>query len=489
MQVAFYTNRPKQAGEMAEVIRLFYGEIGFTVNPPDQMTADLIINQQIDAIDNSWHFSLSLGEKQFQKSQPFPAISVNEEEALIYKRYEKRYAKQQLYDALKEKTGKILPWGSLTGIRPTRLVYEQMEKGLTVSQGVLQVEETFDLQPEKAQLLQDVVSFQQQMLSPSEKGFSLYIGIPFCTTRCSYCTFLAGEIGDGKLTRPYVEALLHEIEETAKIIDQKGLELRTIYVGGGTPTSLTAKQIKLILDKMNSLYSNAFEITVEAGRPDTIDEEKLTVLKQAKVDRISINPQTMKEETLRKIGRNHTPEDTLKAFELADKIGFHHINMDLIAGLPQESLEDFNNTLNIILPLNPQSLTVHSLSLKRGSRLWETRDSLNTPENTAKMIVLANRRAKSQGLYPYYLYRQKYMAENQENVGYARQGFGCQYNVDMMEETTHIFALGAGAISKRVDPKKGRIERAPNVSDIENYITRIDEMIERKRQLWENVNF
>ncbi len=489
MKVAFYTNKPSLAGEMAEVIRLFFGEIVFLLNPPKTEEGALAIHQQMTQTEEGWHFCLQVEKEQFEKREGLPSVALESRKDLIYKRYEKRYAKQLLYEALKKRTGKSLPWGSLTGIRPTRLVYEQMAGGLPARQAAKEVEKIFDLQPEKAQLLEEVVGFQQKMGLPEPKGVSVYIGIPFCTTRCSYCTFSGGEIGDGKLTQPYVEALLWEMEETAKIIRSKNLRLRTLYVGGGTPTALRVGQIRQILSKMISLYAGAREVTVEAGRPDTINEEKLAVLREAGVGRISINPQTMKGETLVKIGRNHTPEDTLKAYDLARKMGFDHINMDLIAGLPQESLGDFRNTLDQVLPLKPQSLTVHSLALKRGSRLWDMRNALNSSENTAEMIALARRRAKEQGLLPYYLYRQKYMAENQENVGYALEGFGCQYNVDMMEEITHIFAMGAGGISKRVDPKQGRIERAPNVSDIETYIDRVDEMVERKKRLWENVNF
>lgn len=483
MKVAFYTNRYPLAGELAEVIRLFYGEIDFLVNPDQPEGADVTIHQKITQIADGWVFTLQVDGQNYEQAQPFPPKS-GEETAIVEKRFEKRYAKQQLYEALKAKTGMVLPWGSLTGIRPTRLVYEQMEKGYNIDQSLKIVEKTFDLQPDKARLLKNVVAFQQTMVSPKEKEASIYIGIPFCPTRCSYCTFSAGEIGDGKLTQPYIEALLWEMGEVKKIMEEQGLTLRTLYVGGGTPTSISPGQLKQLMQAIFTLYPNSQELTVEAGRPDTINEERLAILKSFGTGRISINPQTMNEKTLEIIGRRHSPQQTLAAYELAQKMGFDHINMDLIAGLPRETLADFAHTLDSILPLSPSSITVHSLALKRGSKLWEQREGIKSLQSTAEMIDLARETLEKQGYGPYYLYRQKYMSENQENVGYAKAGYGCQYNVDMMEETTHIFAMGAGGITKRIYPHQGRIERAPNVSNIEHYIARVGEMVERKKALW-----
>jgi oxygen-independent coproporphyrinogen-3 oxidase len=265
----------------------------------------------------------------------------------------------------------------------------------------------------------------------------------------------------------------------------KGLALRAVYVGGGTPTALAVDSFRQVMEAMTAYFPGAREVTVEAGRPDSITREKLQIIKDAGGERISINPQSMKAETLQRIGRDHTPDQTLAAFELAREMGFASINMDVIAGLPGETVEDFAYTLSCIEKLRPESLTVHTLALKRASllRLWEW--PLPDGDQTARMVRLGAEAARGMGLSPYYLYRQKYMAGNQENVGYALCGKECLYNVDIMEETTSILAVGAGAISKRIIGGEGRIERAPNVSNIETYVQRIGEMENRKAALWE----
>ncbi|NLB89686.1 MAG: coproporphyrinogen dehydrogenase HemZ [Clostridiales bacterium] len=484
MQIDFLTNKPEIAGEMAEVFRLFFGEIAIRVNPTDSDDREkrLVLQQHINAGREGWHFALELNEKRDEKDYPF--LHGEEDKELLYKRYQKRYAKQQLYEVLKAFTGKVLPWGSLTGIRPTRLVYEEMKQGLSVGKAVDIVAETFDLSTEKKSLLQEVVAFQLTMVAPKNNQVSIYVGIPFCTTRCSYCSFSSGEIGKGELVEPYLQALQQEIKETATLIQQAGLTVRSMYMGGGTPTALSAFQLEQVLSTMHRYFGKTMELTVEAGRPDTIDKEKLSVLKDQEVDRISINPQTMNEKTLALIGRNHSAKETIVAFELARSMGFDHINMDVIAGLPQENIQDFSFTLEQSLLLQPESLTVHSLALKRGTTLWNERKEMRQGQEVAMMTKLAREYCQRAKLLPYYLYRQKYMAENQENVGYAKKGYGCQYNVDMMEETSHVLALGAGGISKRIFEREDRIQRAPNVSNIEHYIHRIDEMIERKKILW-----
>ena len=283
---------------------------------------------------------------------------------------------------------------------------------------------------------------------------------------------------------PYVDALIREMEFTAWLMKDAGLALRAVYMGGGTPTALPESVFVKVMEAMALYFPHAVEYTVEAGRPDSISREKLQAIQNAGVGRISINPQSMRAETLQRIGRDHTPEQTVEAYELAREMGFSSINMDLIAGLPGETLSDFEYTLSFARILRPESLTVHTLALKRASllRLWET--PLPDGAETAQMVRLGAEAARDMGMKPYYLYRQKYMAGNQENVGYALPGHECLYNVDIMEETTSILAVGAGAISKRIIGGEGRIERAPNVSNVSVYIDRLQDMLDRKAELF-----
>jgi oxygen-independent coproporphyrinogen-3 oxidase len=312
----------------------------------------------------------------------------------------------------------------------------------------------------------------------------VYIGIPFCTTRCAYCSFSSGELGDGRLTEPYLEALGRDMEDVAALLRETGRSLRALYVGGGTPTSLNADQLRRFLDRVMRVFPGAREYTVEAGRPDTITPEKLRVILAAGVGRISINPQTMNARTLAVIGRAHTPEQVTEAYAMAREAGIGHINMDVIAGLPGENEQDFAHTMDEALKLKPESLTVHTLAIKRSSRMSLENHPLPDGDMTARMVEAGRETARALGMKPYYLYKQKYMAGNLENTGYALPGHACLYNVDIMEETSHILAMGAGGISKRIFPEEGHIERAPNVSNIHDYLTRTDEMITRKQELF-----
>lgn len=403
------------------------------------------------------------------------------------KRAARRLCKHTMYLLCKKITGIQPPWGSLTGVRPTHLIYEGLadRKDADALQKAAQtMQRSFDVTAEKANLARDVVATQLRMLQPDDNAMDVYIGIPFCTTRCTYCSFSSGEIGRGKLVEPYLEALFKEMEAGAALLKESGKQLRAVYVGGGTPTSLNEDQFARLMQKMAALFPGAMEYTVEAGRPDTITPAKLQAIKAAGVGRISINPQTMNDETLRIIGRAHTAQQVWDAYAMAREAGIHHINMDVIAGLPGETVEDFARTMEAAKKLRPESLTVHTLAIKRSSRLHFENYRFPDGEEAAAMVHLGYDTARSLGLEPYYLYRQKNMAGNQENVGYALPGHSCQYNVDMMEENTHILALGAGGISKRIYPEEGHIGRAPNVSNIEQYIARVDEMIGRKRELF-----
>lgn len=405
--------------------------------------------------------------------------------ALHRKRALRRMIKQAAYDLCRDVTGVHPPWGSLTGIRPTHLIYEAMGEGMSRQEAAEAVMRRFDVTAEKAALLSDIVAVQQTMPDPDDSAMDVYIGIPFCTTRCTYCSFSSGEIGRGKLVEPYLAALFREMEDSARLLKDSGKYLRALYVGGGTPTSLNEDQLARLLDHMMRLFPGAIEYTVEAGRPDTITPGKLQAIKAAGVGRISINPQTMVDRTLRVIGRAHTAQQVEEAYAMARAADMRHINMDVIAGLPGENAAHFANTMDRIRALEPDSLTVHTLAIKRSSRLNLEKYPLPDAAIAAEMVRLGAQTADELGLEPYYLYRQKYMAGQQQNVGYARPGKACLYNIDIMEETTTILAMGAGAISKRVFPDRElRIERAPNVTNVCVYIDRVQEMARRKEILF-----
>ncbi|MBQ1256185.1 MAG: coproporphyrinogen dehydrogenase HemZ [Clostridia bacterium] len=465
--------------ELCEVIRLFLGDIPIA---PDAGETEI---SHIHTEENGLWTEKAVLNGEFSRAHSANAVYGGLEE----KRTLKRAAKTSLFLLMSDALKRMPPWGSLTGIRPTRLIYEGMSRGMTLEEAENWVREEFFVSEEKASLLREIVTMQKGIINPPADTFDLYIGIPFCVTRCAYCSFASGEIGNGKLTEPYVNALIQEIRETSEFMKTMNLKLRAGYMGGGTPTSLSASQLDRILQEAMHHFPDAVEWTVEAGRPDTIDKDKLLVIQKNNVERISVNPQTFKDETLKIIGRRHTSEETLKAFRLAREIGFDHINMDLIAALPGEDFADFERTLSIVTDLNPESVTVHSLAIKRSSKLHEQLTVMGTSHNQAdcetadNMIRYARNTLTAGGWHPYYLYRQKYMAGNLENVGYAKKGKACLYNIGNMEETARVLALGAGAISKWIFPRERRIERAPNVKNIEEYISRVHEMTQRKKKL------
>lgn len=423
----------------------------------------------------------ALGDRQWERRCPVPREADERLCLLAEKRALKRLCKQTLYDLCKDVTGMTPPWGSLTGIRPTRLVYEAMEHGAALDAACAQVGAEFDVSAEKLALLRDIVTVQSQLLPPEDGAVDVYVGIPFCTTRCAYCSFLSGELGRGKLVEPYLAALFQEMEAGAQLLAESGRRLRAVYVGGGTPTALNADQLRRLLHLLMKRFPGAVEYTVEAGRPDTLTPEKLALIREAGVRRISINPQTMNDETLVRIGRAHTAQQTVDAYKMARQIGFGDINMDVIAALPGEDYTMFERTLDIIRDLAPDSLTVHTLAIKRSSKLHEQKYQQSI-KDTADMVSLGREVAHRMGMRAYYLYRQKYMSENLENVGYSRPERICRYNIDNMEETTSVLALGAGGISKCVMRQEEKILRAPNIANIEQYIERVDEMVARKRE-------
>lgn len=399
---------------------------------------------------------------------------------------DKNLIKREIYSFLSSETGKTPPWGILTGVRPVKLTGEIFERTGIEKSVFHELLDTYLLSREKAELLINTYKYQQKVCGKAEpSSVGVYIGIPFCPTRCLYCSFTSNQVPDNEIAR-YLEALKKEIEYTGRRMRETGLWPESIYIGGGTPTTLTAGQLDRLLTAVedNMDLSRTVEFTVEAGRPDTITLEKLKVIKKHGVQRISINPQSMKERTLELIGRSHSPDDIVKAFEKSASAGISAVNADVIAGLPEEEPEDFAETLKRILELDPENITVHTLAVKRASRLVEMdRDyHYRQSERVKKMLEISKEMLAGAGYMPYYLYRQKHMAGAFENVGYCKEGTPCIYNIRIMEERQTVLALGAGGISKMYYPDENRLERVPNVSNYEIYISRLDEMLDRKEK-------
>ncbi len=434
--------------------------------------------------DGSYVISFTDGKDRAENTVSVPDDPDPRIRALHRRRAARRLCKQTLYDLCRKTTGIHPPWGSMTGVRPTHLMLEALAEGLSPEAAVERLVSRFDVTRPKAELLAEIAMVQRRLPAPGDTFMDVYIGIPFCTTRCAYCSFSSGEIGNGRLVPPYMAALEKEIRACAGILRDSGRTLRALYVGGGTPTALPPEDFRHLIDLIGECFPGALEYTVEAGRPDTITREKLRAIRDGGISRISINPQTMNDRTLQVIGRAHTAAQVREAYALAREEGIPHINMDVIAGLPGENEEDFARTMAEAVSLRPESLTVHTLAIKRSSRMSLENAPLPEGDMTARMVENGLRTARQLGMAPYYMYRQKYMAGNLENTGYALPGHACLYNVDMMEETSHVLAMGAGGISKKIWPEEGHITRAPNVSNIEVYIQRIEDMIERKRELF-----
>ena len=434
-------------------------------------------------------------------------VHQSEVEDIVERKAKKRYVNLKLYDWLTEGAKAELAWGILTGVRPTKLMMSLLEEGMAEEDVKNWMQKNYRISDAKADLGVRVAKKEKSLLDQLdyENGYSLYIGIPFCPSICSYCSFSSYPIGIWrKRVDEYVDAVCKELSYIGAAAKQNGKKLNTVYIGGGTPTTLEAEQMDRLLSHLEANFSfdDLKEITVEAGRPDSITREKLEVLKKHKIGRISINPQTMQQKTLHEIGRWHTVEDIKEVYALARELGFDNINMDLIAGLPGETAEDMQDTLEQIKVLAPDSLTVHALAMKRASRLTKEQKEQGAAEDNpaeiaatlSKMIDLAADSAKEMELEPYYLYRQKNIAGNFENVGYAKVDKAGIYNILIMEEKQSIVAVGAGASTKIVlpedkafiDPKTGNMRymiRTENVKDVAEYISRIDEMIERKGEL------
>lgn len=392
---------------------------------------------------------------------------------------------QLLYKLLCDFTGLTQPWGILTGVRPVKLLRRLAEES-SEEQAVKKFEKDFFVSNEKIALSRETEHNERKILELSKpESFSLYVGIPFCPSRCSYCSFVMASIERAeKLIEPYTKLLCEEIKRTAEIANKLGLRLETVYFGGGTPTTLSAEQLDTVLKTVNKSFdmSTCREFTVEAGRPDTIDIAKLFALKENKVDRISINPQTVNDEVLKTIGRKHTAQQFFDAFELARKCGFDNINTDLIAGLPTDTPESFKNSLDSIVRLNAECITVHTLCMKRASRLTTEGVTLDLQQaRDAREMLAYTQNILGQNEYiPYYMYRQSRMVGNLENVGWSKKGFESLYNVYVMDETHTILACGSGGVTKLKRNNPDYLERIFNFKYPYEYIDRFDELIQRK---------
>lgn len=392
---------------------------------------------------------------------------------------------QLLYKLLCDFTGLTQPWGILTGVRPVKLLRRLAEES-SEEQAVKKFEKDFFVSNEKIALSRETAHNERKILELSKpESFSLYVGIPFCPSRCSYCSFVMASIERAeKLIEPYTKLLCEEIKQTAEIANKLGLRLETVYFGGGTPTTLSAEQLDTVLRTVNKSFdmSTCREFTVEAGRPDTIDIAKLFALKENKVDRISINPQTVNDEVLKTIGRKHTAQQFFDAFELARKCGFDNINTDLIAGLPTDTPESFKNSLDSIVRLNAECITVHTLCMKRASRLTTEGVTLDLQQaRDAREMLAYTQNILGQNEYiPYYMYRQSRMVGNLENVGWSKKGFESLYNVYVMDETHTILACGSGGVTKLKRNNPDYLERIFNFKYPYEYIDRFDELIQRK---------
>ncbi|GFN36319.1 coproporphyrinogen dehydrogenase HemZ [Tepidimicrobium xylanilyticum] len=394
--------------------------------------------------------------------------------------------KQSIYNALLSISNVKAPWGILTGIRPVKIVHNLLDENKSNQEiiGILTKQYRLDLN--KAQLILDIGKKQRKYLYPlTNNRFSLYISIPFCPTRCLYCSFPSLNINRYRdKVDDYIDKLIYEIERVGEIMSNK--TITTVYIGGGTPSAISTSQLERVIQ---AVYENFHEdtikeFTVEAGRPDTINNCMLKMLKENRIDRISINPQTMNDSTLKLIGRHHSSQDIISTYYDAREIGFDVINMDLIVGLPSEGLKEIQYTLDIVGKLSPENLTVHTLSIKRGSKFINTMDRYKNQMKGQNIIEDMLREteifAKEKGLLPYYLYRQKQIMGNFENIGYAKEGKECIYNIKMMEEKETVIGLGMGAVSKIYFPEEDRIERVPNVKSLEEYLERVEEMVNRK---------
>ncbi len=403
-------------------------------------------------------------------------------------RTRRQILQQSFYLAAAQLLEVLPPWGALAGVRPTKITTKHLLQGGNAKSAEKLLKDVYYVTPPRRQLALECSQSTvraAELLVPTD--VSLYVGIPFCPTRCSYCSFVSRTVGKRtELIEPYLQALLKEMEEVGKLMANSGRHVRTIYIGGGTPTTLSAQQMDTLLTAIEQNFdlSRVIEFTVEGGRPDTLNAEKLKIIASHGVDRMSINPQTMQDEVLKACGRPHRASDVLRAYEEAVAAGYKAINMDLIAGLPLDDFSGFRQSLDTVAALQPANITVHTLALKKDADLFSRREQLPSAQEVTKMVDYASQTLRSLGYKPYYLYRQKYMSGSFENVGWSKDGSDCLYNIYMMEEVHSIISLGGGSVSK-VNLPDGKLVRFPNPKYPEQYIQMLPELLEKKRELFE----
>lgn len=469
MEVKIYLNDLKYRYEVYQLFNIYFSMSNIDFVEKDKSDYKVYINDE----------TLKFIYKDYQRKE-----KISEEKKHSIRRF--------IFICLRELTNDIYPWGILIGIRPSKIALKLLKEGNTEEEVINIFKERYLAHEDKAKLCIDVARAEERIVNKDKNNIAVYIGMAFCPTRCVYCSFTANPIAaHKKMVMPYIEALIKEINGMSSYIKEKNLNIESVYFGGGTPTSVNDEEFAMVMKEIYDNFikdNNVKEFTVECGRPDSINKNKLQTMKDYKVNRISINPQTMNDKTLKLIGRNHTSEDIIEKFNMARNLGFEHINMDLIIGLPGEGYEEFLNTKNEIIKLKPDSITIHGLALKRGSAMYENfvlkkGIEVTLQDEIIKMYAETKNLGDSLGLSPYYMYRQKNMVGNMENLGYAKKGKECIYNIQMIEEKQTIIALGAAAVSKVVFLEEDRLERFPNLKDLHEYIRRIDEMIKRKKGL------
>lgn len=483
MTICFNGNTYKY--EIEAVMKLFLPlqSFEFIYENNDTLIGDYCI---ITQLDNGLGYNLSV-------SVLYEGQKVNNHIAVDYDEDCELSLCRLLFVCMQKITGITPQWGCLTGIRPVKKVNQLDAKGFDKKQIFDYLKEKYYVSDEKLKLAYDTAETQKKYLNSFDpKSFSLYVSIPFCPSRCSYCSFVSHSIESSnakKLLPEYVEKLCSEIKQTAEIVNESGMHLDTIYIGGGTPTTLDPQQLERVMKEIQKNFdiSEIREYTVEAGRADTISEENLRIIKNNGATRISVNPQTMNDDVLKVIGRKHTAAQTIEAFRLARSLGFDNINMDLIAGLPTDTIDSFKKTLNSVIELDPENITVHTLTIKRSSNLFSSAD-VESDGSISEMISYAYETLKKKEYNPYYLYRQKNTVGNLENVGYAKSETESLYNIYIMEEIQTIIAVGAGGSSKLVNPVTNKIERLFNYKYPYEYISRNEQMLEKKQQLKEFCN-
>ncbi len=488
---SLYTDTPEFFNDICDEIRLFVNEKKIALVEKDEMSAGHMLRHFFWRDNDGWNAKAEyyIDGNLVQQEETTPDFSNDgksvdvTQDTLLAKKLRKHHVKGMIYAVLRAYYGEDKPWGSLTGIRPTKLMHELAKKhGMDEAKRIFR--ETYFVMESKVALAQTIVAQQKRYRSNiMENDIDIYIGIPFCISRCKYCSFVSRDIKfSTKLKDQYLACLLKEFAMMRGTLEK--YHVRAVYVGGGTPTALGDEEFAQLLCAINEYFPNPDEFTVEAGRPDTITHEKLDRIKEAGAGRISINAQTTNDETLRRIGRKHDAGDFFRAFDLAKTYGFDSINTDIILGLPLETPEDTRRTLEDVTRFAPENVTVHTLALKNASDFaLENQDLLNS-RMVAEMVEQSQHFLSRAGYLPYYLYRQKYMSGNMENVGFAFHGKESVYNIDIMEETVSVMAFGAGGISKKLYPEKNLLKRAANVKDISNYIERTQEMADRKKELF-----